>query len=158
MHIKTNIEHSSVQIIILAICPLLLVVNTIYQALFFMAGTILCLIVSQIFILLFNKFLNNNVKTMLTALISALLVTAGMILVKEFTDKTLPESSYFIVFSTIILNAEFVYFRNKAVMKHYFFSILKILFIFAIIGFVYATIKEFMAFGTLQNLVDKVKK
>ena len=149
MHIKTNIEHSSVQIIILAICPLLLVVSTIYQALFFMASTIVCLLVSQIFIFIFNRFLNNNVKTMLTALISALFVTAGMILVKEYTDKVLPETSYFVVFSTIILNAEFVYFRNKAVMKHYFFSILKIIFIFATIGFVYAVIKEFTALGTL---------
>lgn len=149
MHIKTNIEHSSVQIIVLAICPLLMVVSTINQAIFYMSGTILCLLVSQIFITIFNRFLNNNVKTMLTALISALIVTASMILVKEYTNKVMPETSYFIIFSTVILNAEFVYFRNKAVMRHYFFSILKIIFIYALLGFVYATIKEFTSFGTL---------
>ena len=149
MHIKTNIEHSSVQIIVLAICPLLMVVSTINQAIFYMSGTILCLLVSQIFITIFNRFLNNNVKTMLTALISALIVTASMILVKEYTNNVMPETSYFIIFSTVILNAEFVYFRNKAVMKHYFFSILKIIFIYALLGFVYVTIKEFTSFGTL---------
>ena len=149
MHIKTNIEHSSVQIIVLAMCPLLMVVSTINQAIFYMSGTILCLLVSQIFITIFNRFLSNNVKSMLTALISALIVTASMILVKEYTNKVMPETSYFIVFSTVILNAEFIYFRNKAVMKHYFFSILKIVFIYALLGFVYSAIKEFTAFGTL---------
>lgn len=149
MHIKTNIEHSSVQIIVLAICPLLLVVNSINEALFYMSGTILCLILSQIFISIFNRFLSNNVKAMLTAIISALIVTVSMILVKDLTDKVMPETSYFIIFSTTILNAEFIYFRNKAVQKHYFFNILKIIFIFVLLGFVYALIKEFMAFGTL---------
>ena len=149
MHIKTNIEHSSVQIIVLALCPLLFVVSSMVDAIFFMSGTILCLIVSQIFILIFNKYLNNNVKAMLTALISALIVVVATILVKDMTDKVLPETSYFVIFSTTILNAEFIYFRNKAVTKHYFFSIFKISFIFALLFMVYSVIKEFMAFGTL---------
>lgn len=151
MHIKTNIEHSSVQIIVLALCPLLLVVSSMIDALFFMCGTILCLIVSQIFILIFNRYLSNNVKAMLTALISALIVVVSTILVKEFTDKIMPETSYFIIFSTTILNAEFIYFRNKAVMKHYFLSILKIIVIFSLLFMSYAVIKEFMAFGSLME-------
>ena len=151
MHIKTNIEHSSVQIIVLALCPLLMVVSSMVDALFFMSGTILCLIVSQIFILVFNRYLTNNVKTMLTALISALIVVVSTILVKDMTDKVIPETSYFIIFSTTILNAEFVYFRNKAVTKHYFFSVFKISFIFALLFMTYAVIKEFMAFGTLME-------
>ena len=149
MHIKTNIEHSPVQIIVLAFCPLLMVISSVNDALFFMSGTILCLLISQIVIAIFNRYLSNNVKSMLTAIISALIVTVAMILVKDMTDKILPETSYFIIFSTVILNAEFIYFRNKAVMKYYFFSILRIIFIYALLGFVYAVIKEFMAYGTM---------
>ncbi len=151
MHIKTNIEHSSVQIIVLALCPLLLVVSSMIDALFFMCGTILCLFLSQIVILIFNRYLANNVKAMLTALISALVVVVSSILIKDMTDKVLPETSYFLIFSTTILNAEFIYFRNKAVTKHYFFSIFKISFIFTLLFMMYAVIKEFMAFGTLME-------
>lgn len=151
MHIKTNVEHSSVQIIVLALCPLLFVVSSMVDAIFFMSGTILCLLISQFVILIFNKYLTNNVKAMITALISALLVIVSTILVKEYTDKIMPETSYFIIFSTTILNAEFIYFRNKAVMKRYFLSVLKIIFIFALLFMTYAAIKEFMAFGTLME-------
>lgn len=151
MHIKTNIEHSSVQIIVLAMCPLLLVVSSLNEAIFFMCGTILCLLVSQLFMLLFNKYLSNNVKTMLTAMISATLLTVAMFLIKEKTDKVLPENSYFIVFSTTILSAEFIYFRNKATVKHYFLSIFRLLFVFALMVSVYACIKEFFAYGSIYG-------
>lgn len=151
MHIKTNIERSSVQIIVLAICPLLLVVSSVNDAILFVAGTVICLLISQIFLLLFNKYLSNNVKAMLTAIISSLLVIVASILIKDYTDKTLPETAYFIIFSTTVLSAEFIYFRNKALTRHYFFSIFKILFIFALLMFVYAVIKEFLAFGTIYG-------
>lgn len=151
MHIKTNIEHSPVQIIVLAICPLLLVVSSVNEAVFFVCGTILCLLISQLFLMMFHKYLNNNVKAMLTAIISALLVIVATILVREYTDKKLPDNSYFIIFSTTILSAEFIYFRNKAITKHYLLYIFKIIFIFALLIFVYAVIKEFLAFGTICN-------
>lgn len=151
MHIKTNIEHSPVQIIVLAICPLLLVVSSVNEAVFFVCGTILCLLISQLFLMMFHKYLNNNVKAMLTAIISALLVIVATILVREYTDKKLPDNSYFIIFSTTILSAEFIYFRNKALTKHYLLYIFKIIFIFALLIFVYAVIKEFLAFGTICN-------
>lgn len=151
MHIKTNIEHSSVQIIVLAICPLLLVVSSVNDAVLFVCGTVLCLLISQMFINLFNKYLTNNVKAMLTAIISALMVIVATILVKEKTDKVLPDNFYFVIFSTTILNAEFIYFNNRALTKHYFFSILKNLLVFALITFIYAVIKEFLAFGTIYG-------
>ena len=151
MHIKTNIEHSSVQIIVLAICPLLLVVSSVNDAVFYVAGTVICLLISQIFLLMFNKYLSNNVKAMLTAIISSLLVIVASILVKQYTDKVLPETAFFVIFSTTVLSAEFIYFRNKALIKHYFFNILKILFIFALLMFVYSVIKEFLAFGSIYG-------
>lgn len=151
MHIKTNIEHSSVQIIVLAICPLLFVVSTVNEAMFFVCGTVICLLISQLFMLIFNKYLTNNVKSMLTAIISTMLVTVSILLVDELTDKTMPANSYFIIFSATVLSSEFNYFRNKAVSKHYFFSIFKILFIFALMTFVYAAIKEFLAFGSVYG-------
>lgn len=149
MHIKTNIEHSSVQIITLAICPLLLAISSVYNAIFFLSGTILCLIISQIFLAIFNKYLTNNVKAMLTAIISSLIVIVATILIKEKTDKIMPENAYFIIFSTTILSAEFIYYRGKASSRHYLLDVLKIILIFAVILFVYSVIKEFMALGTL---------
>lgn len=149
MHIKTNIEHSSVQIIVLAMCPLLLVISSVSDAIFFISGTVLCLIISQLFLLLFNKYLNNNVKAMLTAIISALIVIMASILIKEYTDKVLPDNAYFIIFSTTVLSVEFIYFRNKAVSRHYFLSILYIMFIFSLMMFVYSFVKEFLAYGSI---------
>ena len=151
MHIKTNIEHSPVQIIVLAICPLLLVVSSVNEAVFFVCGTIICLLISQLFLMMFNKYLNNNVKAMLTAIISAFLVIVSTILVKDFTQYQIPENAYFIIFSTTVISAEFIYFRNKAVTKHYFLYIFKIIFIFTLLTFVYALIKEFLAFGTIYK-------
>lgn len=151
MHIKTNIEHSPVQIIVLAICPLLLVVSSVNEAVFFVCGTIICLLISQLFLMMFNKYLNNNVKAMLTAIISAFLIIVSTILVKDFTQYQMPENAYFIIFSTTVISAEFIYFRNKAVTKHYLLYIFKIIFIFALLTFVYALIKEFLAFGTIYK-------
>ena len=151
MHLKTNIEHSSVQIIVLAICPLLLAVSSINDALFFACGTILCLIISQLFLMIFNRYLTNDIKALLTAIISAMVVTVGGIAIKELTDKVLPDNSYLIIFSATILNAEFIYFNNRAVKKFFFMNVLKNLIIFTLIMAVYATVKEFMAFGTIYE-------
>lgn len=151
MHLKTNIEHSSVQIITLAICPLLLAVSSINDAVFFACGTIICLIISQLFLMIFNRYLSNDVKALLTAIISAMIITVGSIAVKEFTDKVLPDNSYLIVFSTTILNAEFIYFSNKAIKKHFFFNVLKNLIVFTLMMSVYSIVKEFMAFGTFYD-------
>ena len=92
--------------------------------------------------MIFNKYLTNNVKAMLTAIISSLLVIVATILIKEFTDKTLPDNSYFIIFSTTILSGEFIYFRNKALQKHYALYILRIIFIFTLMTGIYSCIKE----------------
>lgn len=151
MHVKTNIEHSSVQIIVLAICPLLLAISSVNDAIFFACGTIICLLVSQLLLMLLNKYLNNNVKAMLTAIVSAMIVTVASIVVKQYTDKVLPDKAYYIIFSTTILSAEFIYFRNKAATKHYVLSIFKFLFIFALMMGVYAVIKEFLAYGSIYG-------
>ena len=151
MHLKTNIEHSPVQIIVLAMCPLLLAVASIYEAVFFLCGTIICLIFSHIFLMMFNRYLTNDVKTLLTALLSAMIVAVSSIAIKEFTDKVLPDNAYLMVFSTTILNAEFIYFNNKAMKKHYFMNILKILFIYSVMMVVYAAVKEFMSLGSIWN-------
>ena len=156
MHLKTNIEHSPVQIITLAICPLLLAVSSVNDAILMISGTIICLIISQLFLIIFNRYLNNDVKTLLTALVSAMVVAILSITIKEFTDKILPENAYLMVFSATILNAEFIYFNNKALTKHYFLNILKILIIFSLMLAFYSVVKEFMAFGSIygKNLFE----
>ena len=149
MHLKTNIEHSPVQIIVLAMCPLLFAMNSVNNAVFFLCGTILCLIISQLFLMIFNRYLTNDVKTLLTAIISAMLIVVATIAVREYTDKVLPDNAYLIIFSTTILNAEFIYFSSKALKRHYFLNVLKILIIFSLMTLVYAVVKEFLAFGTI---------
>ncbi len=149
MHLKTNIEHSPVQIIVLAICPLMLAISTVSDAILMLSGTVICLVISQLFLTIFNRYLNNNVKTLLTAIISAMIVAIVAILIKEKTDKVLPDNAYLMVFSTTILNAEFIYFNSKALKKHYFFNILKILLIFSVMMVLYSALKEFMSLGSI---------
>ena len=149
MHIKTNVEHSPVQIIVLAMCPLIFAVSNVSEAIFFLCGTILCLIISQLFLMIFNRYLANDVKALLTAIISAMLVAVATVAVREYTDKVLPDNSYLIIFSTTILNAEFIYFSSKALKRHYFLNILKNLVIFALMMLVYSVFKEFLAIGTV---------
>ena len=149
MHIKTNIEHSPVQIIVLAICPLLIAMSTVSEAVFFLCGTVICLIISQLFLMIFNRYLANDVKALLTAIVSAMIVSVASIAVKEYTDKVLPDNAYLIIFSTTVLNAEFIYFSNKALKRHYFLNILKNLVIFSAIVFVFAVFKEFLSLGTV---------
>lgn len=151
MHLKTNIEHSPVQIIVLAMCPLMLAIASVNDAILMLAGTIICLVVSQLFLIIFNRYLNNDVKTLLTAIISAMIVIVGSILIKEKTDKVLPDNAYLMVFSATILNAEFIYFNNKAMKKHYFFNILKILLIFSVMLVLYAGLKEFLSLGSIYG-------
>ena len=149
MHLKTNIEHSPVQIIVLAMCPLLFAMTNVSEAIFFLCGTAICLIISQLFIMMFNKYLTNDVKALITAIISAMIVAILTIAVREYTDKVLPDNSYLIIFSTTILNAEFIYFSRKSLKRHYFLNILKNLIIFSLMMVVYSAVQEFMAFGTI---------
>jgi len=151
MHLKTNIEHSPVQIIVLAMCPLMLAIASVNDAFLMLSGTIICLVVSQLFLTLFNRYLSNDVKTLLTAIISAMIVIIASILIKEKTDKVLPDNAYLMVFSATILNAEFIYFNNKAMKKHYFFNILKILLIFSVMLVLYAALKEFLSLGSIYG-------
>ena len=74
MHIKTNIEHNMVQIIVLAICPLILVVNTMTQGLFFIVSTILCFVLSSFLCGLLNKYFSRNVKIFVTAVLSSFII------------------------------------------------------------------------------------
>ena len=151
MHIKTNIEGSSVQIAVLAICPLITVINSVNDALFFVAMTVLCVILSQLFCLIFNKYLSKNIKTMLTAIISAFLVVIVEILAKEQMGKTLPANAFFVVFSATVLSLEFNYFKIKARTKFFMLSVLKSSLIFAVISFVFAIIKEFLSSGMIYG-------
>ena len=82
MHIKTNVEHSPVQIIVLAMCPLIFALSNVSEAIFFLCGTILCLIISQLFLMIFNRYLSNDVKALLTAIISAMIVAVATVAVR----------------------------------------------------------------------------
>ena len=70
MHLRTNIELSYIQIIMLAICPLFLIVNTLEYALYFACATTVCYILSAFICFVFNKHLSNSVKIFITAIFS----------------------------------------------------------------------------------------
>lgn len=149
MHIKTNVELSSVQLAILAVCPLITVVSGVSECLYFMAGTILCLLVSQLLCWLFNKYMGTAVKIFVCAITSSFVVVMGSFLMRKFFDITLAEDIYFVIFSSVVMSADFIYFRHKATTNHTVFNFLKAIFIFALVLFTFAFVKEFLAFGTM---------
>ena len=149
MHIKTNIELSSVQIAVLAICPLIGVVGGAVDILYFLAGTFVCVFLSQLFCWIFNKYMTNSVKIFTCALISSFVVVMGLYVTKEIFNIVLDDNMYFIIFSSVVLCSDFIYYRHKAAVNHPFVNLIKILLIFSLIGFVFAFIREFLAFGTI---------
>lgn len=149
MHIKTNVELSSVQIAILAICPLITVVGTVTDALYFMAGTAICLLISQLFCWIFNKYMGNAVKIFVCALTSSFVVVMGSYVAREIFSLTLNENIYFIIFSSVVMSSDFIYFRHKAAINHTIINFIKVVFIYSLILFVFALLKEFLTLGTV---------
>ena len=109
MHIKTNIELSSVQIAVLAICPLISVIGGVVDALYFAVGTTICLLLSQLFCWIFNKYVSNSIKIFVSALCASFVVVMGGHFSKEIFNIVLGDDFYFIIFSTIVLCSDFVY-------------------------------------------------
>ena len=151
MHIKSNIEHNVIDVVILAICPLILVMNTVDSALYYIAATALCFILSAIVCLALNKYLSKIMKVFITAVLSTFLITIFNYLIAEYglLGLTSSDKNYYAVLSTIVMSIDIYYIDNKAAVNHYFARVLNSIFVFAVITLVYVVVKEFLSFGTI---------
>ena len=153
MHLRTNIEMSFVHIAILALCPLMFVMEHADYALYFILATCACYFISALVCLVFNKFFSRSVKVFVTAILSVFIVTLLDVVIEQFSllglTMAVHEDGAFAIISTTILSIDITYINTKAVAKNYFWKILRAMFVFAVMGFVYSIVKEFLAFGTV---------
>lgn len=153
MHIKTNIETSFIQIVVLALCPLLLMVNSCESALYYIVATAICFFCSVFICFVFNKFLSKTVKIFITAVFSTFVITIINFAIEKYgiLGLSVSDANYFAVLSTIILCIDNVYLETKALVGKFFLRNLRTIVVFAVYVMVYAVLKEFLAFGTLFN-------
>lgn len=153
MHIKSNIEHNVIDVVILAICPLILIMNNLNSALYYIFATAFCFIISAVICLMLNKFLSKTMKVFITAVLSTFLITLFNYFIQEhgFLGITASDNNYYAVLSTIVMSIDIYYIDTKASVNNYFLRVLNSIFIFAIVSIVFVAVKEFLSFGTLFN-------
>ena len=119
MHIKTNIEHNMIQIIILAVCPLLMVVNNITQAIFFIFATGICFVASSFLCGMFNRYFSRNVKIFVSAVLSSFLIAILDFILKKEPKLGLESNSdcFYAVLSVICLCLDIYCIDSKSVVK-----------------------------------------
>ena len=151
MHIKSNIEHNVIDVVILAICPLMLVMTNAMSALYYIVATAFCFIISAIFCLIFNKFLSKTMKVFITAVLSTFLITIFNFLVSKYNILGLSASddNYYAVLSTVVMSIDIYYIDIKAAVNNYFARVLNSIFVFAIISLIFIIVKEFLSIGTV---------
>ncbi|MBR7172362.1 MAG: hypothetical protein IKD36_01035 [Clostridia bacterium] len=151
MHIKSNIEHIVIDVIIVAICPLVLIMNDAKTALYYVAATAICLLVSAILCLMLNKYLSKIMKVFITTVLSSFLITVFNYVIKEygFLGLEATDKNYYAILSTIVLSIDIYYIEIKAAVNHYFARVLNSIFVFALITMIYIVIKEFLSVGTI---------
>lgn len=153
MHIKSNIEHNIVDVVILSICPLFLVLTNLESALYYIATTIICLLISALFCFVFNKFLSKTMKVFITAVLSTFIITIINFLIEEygFLGLSATDENYYSILSTIVISIDIYYIDTKAVEKHYFKNLFVTFFVFSIVTLGYVIVKEFLSFGTFAG-------
>ena len=151
MHIKSNIEHNVIDVVILALCPLILVMTDADSALYYIAATALCFIISALICLMLNSYLSKIMKVFVTAVLSTFLITIFNYLIGEYQILGLSSSdkNYYAILSTIIMSIDIYYIDNKASVNHYFVKVLSTIFVYAIVAIIYVVVKEFLSFGTI---------
>lgn len=151
MHIKTNIEMTFIHFVILAICPLLLVVQSVNDAVYYMAAVTVCFLVCAFICFVFHRYFSKTVKVFVTAILSTFLLTIFNYYVdaNNYFGLTITNDGFLAVISTMILSADIIYVDNQTASNNYFLKILRTVFVFALITFIYAVVKEFLAYGTI---------
>lgn len=154
MHIKTNIETNVVHLALLAMCPLLLFINTTLYALGYLLVTAVCLLLSALLCSALNKYLDKNIKVFVTAICSTIVVTILQLLLSKVQIPWLPnnETLYYAVLSTVILSIDTYFIATKALVGNVFIKLLLTLAAFASIIMPYSIIREILGNGSLFNL------
>ncbi len=153
MHIKSNIEHNVIDVVILAICPLVLIMNNASEALYYICATAFCFIISAIVCLMLNKFLSKTMKVFITAVLSTFLITVFNYLIQEYSILGLSASNqnYYAILSTIVMSIDIYYIDIKAAVNNYFIRVLNSIFIYTVVSIIFVVVKEFLSFGTIFN-------
>lgn len=151
MHIKTNIEHNMIQIIILAVCPLLMVVSSLTQALFFAVATTICFCVSAFVCGMFNKFFSRNIKIFVTAVLSSFIITIIDVILRQKPKFGLEtnDDCFYAVLSTICLCLDVYFIDSNSVIKLHMFKTIITCGIFSGILMLYALIVELLGSGSV---------
>lgn len=151
MHIKSNIEHNVIDVVILAICPLILIMDSATSALYYICATAFCFIISAIICLMLNKFLSKTIKVFVTAVLSTFLITIFNYLIQEYSILGLSASdqNYYAILSTIVMSIDIFYIDIKAAVNNYFVRVLNSILIYALISIVFVVVKEFLSLGTI---------
>ena len=150
MHIRTNVEMSFIHVVVLAICPLLFVMTTANEALYYMAVTAICFFASAFVCFVFNKYLSRSIKIFIVAILSSFLVTVINAVIEKYVPLGLkvPDNSVFAMLSAMVLSADIVYINTKALGNN-FVKTLRSVFTYAVLLMIYATVKEFLTYGTI---------
>lgn len=150
MHIKTNIETNGVHLAILAVCPLLMFINTIPNAIFYLIVTAVCFLASTALCLLLNKYIGKTIKIFVTAMVSTVIVTIINVVLDKVNLFGLHASEvlYFTVLSAVILSIEVYYISTKALVGNYFIKLLLSLSAFAAILLIFSIPREILGNGT----------
>ena len=153
MHIKSNIEHNVIDVVILAICPLILIMDNASSALYYICATAFCFIISALICLMLNKFLSKTMKVFITAVLSTFLITIFNYLIQEYSFLGLSASdqNYYAILSTIVMSIDIYYIDIKAAVNNYFIRVLNTILIYAIVSLIFVLVKEFLSFGTIFN-------
>lgn len=151
MHVKSNIEHNIIDVVVLAVCPLMLVLTDSMSAIYYICATAFCFFMSALICLMLNKFLNKTIKIFITLVLSTFLITLFNYFISEHGIFGLNSSNenYYAILSTIILSIDIYYIDAKAVVNHFFLRIINSIFMFAFVALVYVMFKEFLCFGTV---------
>ena len=154
MHIKTNIEHNMIQIIILAVCPLLLVVSSVAQALFFATAVSICFVISSFVCGMFNKYFSRNVKIFVTAIISSFIIAILDYFLKQEPILGLKSNNdcFYAVLATICLSIDVYCINSKSVIKLNLIKTLIDCGIFSAILGIFAVIVEFFGWGSFLGI------
>lgn len=153
MHVRTNIEHNITHVIVVAICPLLLVSQTMKESMFFIIATALCFLISAFVCFVFNKYLSRNIKVFVTMILSTFIITIFNELIRKSGFLGLQSSNdwYFVVLSTVCLCVDIYFIDTKAMVQNYFLKLISDCLLYAALMFVYTFVIEFLAYGTMFN-------
>ncbi len=154
MHIKTNIEQNMIQLIVIAVCPLILVVNTMVQGIFFSIATALCFSLSSIICGLLNKYFSRNVKVFITAVLSSFIIAIFNYMLKQEPKLGLQANKdcFYAVLSTICLSLDVYCINSKSVVKLHMIRTFFDCGIFAGVLIGFSTIVELFGSGSILGI------